>query len=140
MRNKIAKIIQKMRFLYYKMKGYNIDLTCQIERNLNLDRYNPSGIHIGKYTILTSNVTVLSHKLIPQKSRNKYIGEKVDTYIGDFCVIGIGSIIMAGVKIGDEVVIGAGSVVTKDIPSNSIAVGNPAKIIKGNIKMENIRL
>lgn len=35
--------------------------------------------------------------------------------------------------IGDEVVIGAGSVVTKDIPSNSVAVGNPARVIKSGI-------
>jgi len=80
------------------------------------------------------------HYLIPIKSEKKYIGKFVDTYIGDFCVIGIGAIIMAGVKIGNEVVVGAGSVVTKDIPSNVIVAGNPAKIIKENIKMENILL
>jgi maltose O-acetyltransferase len=34
------------------------------------------------------------------------------------------------VTIGDNVTVGAGSVVTKDIPSNSIAVGNPCKVIK----------
>ena len=38
--------------------------------------------------------------------------------------------ILKGVTIGDNVTIGAGSVVTKDIPSNSIAVGNPCKVIK----------
>ena len=38
--------------------------------------------------------------------------------------------IMPGVTIGDRVVIGAGAIVTKDIPSNSVAVGVPAKVIK----------
>jgi acetyltransferase-like isoleucine patch superfamily enzyme len=89
---------------------------------------------------VTSNVTILSHYLVPIKSQNKYIGEKCTTKIGDFCVIGIGAIIMSGVTIGNEVVIGAGAVVTKDIPSNSIAVGNPARIIKTNNQMESIRL
>ncbi|MDO5851801.1 MAG: sugar O-acetyltransferase [Methanobacteriaceae archaeon] len=52
--------------------------------------------------------------------------------IGDRCWIGANSIILPGVTIGDNVVIGAGSVVTKDIPSNVIAAGIPAKIIKEN--------
>lgn len=49
--------------------------------------------------------------------------------IGSDVFIGAESIILPGVSIGDKVVIGAGSVVTKDIPSNSVAVGNPAKVI-----------
>lgn len=53
------------------------------------------------------------------------------------CVIGVNSIIMPGVKIGNEVVIGSGSVVTKDIPNNCIAVGNPAKVIKTDIRVYN---
>ena len=37
------------------------------------------------------------------------------------------------VKIGDEVIVGAGAIVTKDVPSNCIVVGNPARVIKQNI-------
>ena len=140
MRNFFAKIVQRIRFFYYTFCGYNIHITSQLERNLNLDRYNPKGISIGKHTIITSNVTILSHRLIPIKSENRYVGEKVNTSIGDYCIIGIGAIILSGVKIGNEVVVGAGSVVTKDVPSNSIVAGNPARIIKKNIKMENIKL
>ena len=40
---------------------------------------------------------------------------------------------MPGVKIGSHVVVGAGAIVTRDVPSNSIVVGNPAKKIKGGI-------
>ena len=43
---------------------------------------------------------------------------------------GGGSIINTGVRIGNNVVIGSGSVVTKDIPDNSIAAGNPAKVLR----------
>ena len=50
--------------------------------------------------------------------------------IGDYVWIGGKSIILQGVEIGEGAVIGAGSVVTKDIPPYSIAVGNPAKVIK----------
>lgn len=47
--------------------------------------------------------------------------------IGDDCWIGAGAIICPGVTIGDRCVIGAGSVVTKDVPSDSIWAGNPAR-------------
>jgi acetyltransferase-like isoleucine patch superfamily enzyme len=50
--------------------------------------------------------------------------------IGNNCWIGAKVTVVAGVNIGDGAIIGAGSVVTKDIPAYSIAVGNPAKIIR----------
>jgi lipopolysaccharide O-acetyltransferase len=50
--------------------------------------------------------------------------------IGSNCWFGDRVFITQGVTIGDGVVVGAGSIVTKDIPSNSLAVGVPAKIIK----------
>ena len=51
--------------------------------------------------------------------------------------IGIRSIILPGVRVGNHCVIGAGSVVTKDIPDHSIAAGNPAKVIRGEISVIN---
>lgn len=53
--------------------------------------------------------------------------------IGSKCFIGVNAIVMPGVTIGDCVVIGSGSVVTKDIPSNCVACGNPAKVIRTGI-------
>lgn len=50
--------------------------------------------------------------------------------IGNDCWIGGGAIILAGVTIGDRTVIGAGAVVTGDIPADSVAAGNPARVIK----------
>ena len=44
--------------------------------------------------------------------------------------IGGGAIILPGVRIGENSVIGGGAVVTKDIPANSVAVGNPARVIR----------
>lgn len=49
--------------------------------------------------------------------------------IGNNVFIGFGSIILPNCKIGDNVVIGAGSVVTRDIPSNSVAAGNPCRVV-----------
>ena len=60
---------------------------------------------------------------------------KADTYIGKNCVIGVRSIIMPGLSIGNQVV--TGGVVTKNIHSNCIAAGNPAKILKENVNVQN---
>ena len=38
--------------------------------------------------------------------------------------------VLKGVTIGDNCIIGIGSIVTKDIPANSVAIGNPAKVVK----------
>ncbi|EGU56697.1 acetyltransferase (isoleucine patch superfamily)-like protein [Vibrio nigripulchritudo ATCC 27043] len=53
--------------------------------------------------------------------------------IGDNSWIGAGVIILKGVTIGKNVIVGAGSVVTKDIPDNTIASGNPAKVVRDNV-------
>jgi acetyltransferase-like isoleucine patch superfamily enzyme len=44
---------------------------------------------------------------------------------------------MPGVKIGDEVIVAAGAVVTKEVPANCIVAGNPARIVRTNIRMNN---
>ena len=50
--------------------------------------------------------------------------------VGNNVWIGGNVVVVPGVTIGDNCVIGAGSVVTKDIPANSLAVGNPCKVIR----------
>ena len=56
--------------------------------------------------------------------------EAIKIIIEDDVWVGAGSVITAGVRIGSGAVIGANSVVTKDIPSNAICAGAPAKVIK----------
>jgi acetyltransferase-like isoleucine patch superfamily enzyme len=127
-----ASVIQRFRYLRAKFKGYDIHPSVILERQINLDRLNQKGIHIGKNTLVASHVTILSHDHVKRVNDMPYL---TDTYIGENCLIGIGAIIMAGVKIGDQVIVGAGSVITKDVPSNTIAAGNPAKVIKTGIIM-----
>lgn len=120
---------------YYlkKMYGMHIGENCVISWKAHLDKsINPQGIYIGSNTWVLARATILAH--------DHCRGIKADTYIGDNSVIGISAIIMPGVCIGNQVVIGSGSVVTKDIPSYCIAVGNPAKVIKENIKVKDGRI
>lgn len=117
---------------FYLRKIYKMDIGngVIISYKANLDKsINPKEIHIGDFTWVLANSFILAH----DHSR----GIKTDTYIGSHCVIGISSIIMPGIKIGDHVVIGSGAVVTKDVESNCIVVGNPAKKIKEGVHLNN---
>ena len=114
-----------LRFFYH-MK---IEKNVKISYKANLDKsINPKGIHIGEYSWILANSTILAHDYC----RNL----KADTYIGKRCVIGMNAFIMPGVKIGNNVIVGSCSVVTKDIPDNCIVVGNPGKIIKEGILLD----
>lgn len=83
-------------------------------------------VDIGDDVTIT-NCTILAHDA-STKYDLKYsrVGR---VSIGSRVFIGFGSIVLPNVRIGNDVIIGAGSVVTKDIPDDSVAVGNPARVI-----------
>ena len=62
--------------------------------------------------------------------RNQGLEYAYPIVVGDNVWFGAGVQVMPGVTIGSNVVIGSGSIVTKDIPSNSVAVGNPCRVIR----------
>ena len=128
-----ANIFRKFRVFKYRLKGYDIPYSAIIEGSVLLDKLYPSGIHIGENTLVAGGATILSHDHCKRVGNNQPF--LVDTFIGKNCFIAVGAIILPGVKIGDEVIVGAGAVVTKDVPSNTVVAGNPAKIIRENIKM-----
>lgn len=133
----ISFIIQKIRFYLYRIKGFkNIENGVILESRLNLDKVYPEGIHILKGTLIASGVTILCHEHIKRNPSNSFLPWTTNTYIGKNCFIGINAMILPGVRIGDSVIIGASSVVTKNIPSNSIAVGNPAKILTKKVILD----
>lgn len=87
-------------------------------------------IEIGSHCLIGSQVKIFDadfHGIHPEKRSESGISQQVT--IEDNVWIGINSIILKGVTIGRNSVIGAGSVVTRNIPKNSIAAGNPAKVI-----------
>lgn len=129
----VATILRKIRIFLLKLRKYDVKYSTIIEGSVLLDKLYPRGIHIGANTLVAGGVTILSHDHCKRVGNNQpYL---IDTFIGKNCFIAVGAIILPGVKIGDEVIVGAGAVVTKDVPSNTVVAGNPAKIIRKNIKM-----
>ena len=90
---------------------------------------------IGEDTRLGANVTIADtdfHSLQPANRAghsHPSIGI-AEVSIGSRVLIGTNSIVLKGVTIGDNCVIGAGSVVTKSVPANSIAAGNPCRVLR----------
>lgn len=131
----IARIIQKVRMHSWRTKGYDIHPSTTLERNLNLDRLYPQGVHIGKNCMIASGTTILSHDHCKRVSSGELNPLLLDTYVGDRCFLAVNCTILPGVHIGDESIVGAGAVVTKDVPAHSIVAGNPAKVIRAGIRM-----
>lgn len=112
-----AKIL---RFFYPKHQSFTIDINTKIDGGLHLAHpYSTilNAASIGKNVYVNHLVTVGE-----KNGKRPIIGNNVELHAG--CIV------IGGITIGDNAIIGAGAVVTKDVPTNSIAVGNPARIIE----------
>lgn len=116
-----------------KYYGMEIGDDVRVSWKAHLDKsVNPKGIHIGSGARVLNGAMILAHDDCRRL--------KTDTWIGKDCLIGVRSIVMGGVSIGDSSLVGAGAVVTKDVPPNSVVVGNPATIIKTGIVLKKGRI
>lgn len=99
---------------------------------VSLEPYN---IEIGEDCMLSYDIEIRntdSHKIY-DKSTNKRINEGNSVKIGNHVWLGMRAVILKGVNIDDNSIVAAGSIVTKDVMSNTIVSGNPAKQIKENV-------
>ena len=95
------------------------------------------GLEIGEHCSIASGVHIYTHDsvrwAVENLEKNKGTGEHLDTApvkIGNNVYIGANAVILKGVTIGDNVTIGALTLVNRDLPSGSIAVGIPCKILE----------
>ena len=113
--------------------GMNLKVGDDVDFALGVVVTTKGGVTIGDRVLIGYRSQILSHNHQLPKDKGRIIDAGHDykpVTIGDDAWIGANCIILPGVTIGEGAVVGAGSIVTKDIPAFSIAVGNPAKIIK----------
>lgn len=111
--------------------GYNIELGENFYANHNLVILDCGKVTFGDNVFIAPDCGfhTAGHP-IDFERRNKGLEYAYPISVGNNVWIGAGVHVMPGVTIGDNVVIGGGSIVVKDIPSNSVAVGNPCKVIR----------
>ncbi|HSN47195.1 MAG TPA: sugar O-acetyltransferase [Flavobacterium sp.] len=110
--------------------GYNIVCGDNVYFNVNCVVLDGAPIKIGSNVFFAPHVQIYTANHPLEAESRKTLENALPISIGDDCWIGGNSVILPGITIGNGCVIGAGSVVTKDIPDNSLAVGNPAKVIR----------
>lgn len=128
-------------------RNQSFDPSLIIGKNCNIGQYTQitacnsirigNGLLTGKFVLISDNShggLSLEESYIPPNKRQ--LVSKGEVVIGDNVWIGDKASILAGVHIGDNVIVAANAVVTKDIPSNCIVAGVPAKIVKKLSKEE----
>jgi len=116
---------------FYCDYGYNVRVGNNFYANFNLVILDEAPVSFGDNVFIAPNCGfyTVGHPL-DATERSKGLEYALPISVGDNVWIGAGVSVLPGVTIGDNCVIGAGSIVARDIPSNSVAVGNPCKVIK----------
>ena len=128
---------------FYVDYGNHIYFGNNCEVNMNCTFLDDNRIVIGDNALIAPNVQIYT-AFHPTNARDRFGAPKADgsfefcktrtapVTVGNNVWIGGGAILLPGVTIGDNVVIGAGSVVTRDIPSDTVAAGNPCRVLRAN--------
>lgn len=116
---------------FYCDYGYNIHVGRNFYSNHNLVILDGAPVRFGDNVFIAPNCGFYTagHPL-EASQRNQGLEYARPITVGNDVWIGAHVCVLPGVTIGDNCVIGAGSVVTRDIPSNSLAVGNPCRVIR----------
>lgn len=116
---------------FYCDYGYNIEIGENFFMNMNCVILDEAKVKFGDDVFIGPNCGFYTacHPLDAER-RNRGLEYARPITIGNSVWLGAGVSVLPGVTIGDGCVIGAGSVVSRDIPANSLAVGNPCRVIR----------
>lgn len=117
---------QRRRWLQWRT-GIEIDETASISLSSRMIPGRPGGVSVGPESLIAFK-TLLD-------ARDALTGEVRPIRVGRRCFVGGGSMILPGVTVGDESIVAAGAVVFDDVPPRSIVAGNPARVVRSDIKV-----
>jgi len=115
-------------------KGASIGQNCKISSH----SFICEGVHIADNCFIGHGV-MFTNDLFPRATNpdgSQQTDEDwtlVETFVEKGASIGSNATILCGVRIGENALVGAGAVVTKDVPANTVVVGNPAKVVKSEL-------
>lgn len=126
---------ENIRPKYWKKCGVEVNGHFKVGFGVYFDAGNAEHIHIEDGVWIAAQCLLLCHK---RNLSDYHVGDDYnktpykikDIHLKRGCCIGMRSIIMPGVTVGEGAIIGAGPVVTHDIPPYTVAVGNPAVVLK----------
>ena len=115
---------------FYTTGGVDITVGRNVFINQNCTFYDLGGLEIADDVMIGPNVSIITsgHPLEPSQRRACVIAKPI--VIERDVWIAAGATIIGGVTVGENSVVAAGSVVTKDVPSNTLVGGNPARVIR----------
>lgn len=129
--------------------GCHTTIANNVFINFNFTVQDDARVTIGEHCSFGPNVTIVTpvHPMLPDERRElldcngtpRHMCYAKPVHIGHDCWIGANVVICPGVTVGENCVIGAGSVVTRDIPANSFAAGNPARVIRTITEADSMR-
>lgn len=126
-------IIKDRVYLDTEHEGGYIHIENDVYIGTGTTLFGHEGLEIGDHVLMAQNITLTPYSHIfddPDANIITQGGHSKKVIIGRDAYIGMGVCIMYSGDIGEGAVIGAGSVVVKPVPSYSVAVGNPAKVIR----------
>ena len=115
---------------FYTAGGQEINVGRNVFINQNCTFYDLGGLDIGDDVMIGPNVSLITsgHPIEPSLRHSITIGNPI--VIKRNAWIAANATIIGGVTVGENSVVAAGSVVTKDVPSNTVVGGNPARVIR----------
>lgn len=121
--------LNKFRVRWNRRRGVTIGEHVYIGLHCTIDNAYPEFVYIEDNVSLAGNVTVLAHSNPFVHFKNVVDSGVAPVVIKEGAWVADGAIILRGVTIGKNAIVSAGTVVDKDVPNNSMAKGNPMKIV-----------
>lgn len=115
---------------FFSACGLEIRLGKRVFINQNCTLYDLAAITLGDDVMIGPNVNIITtgHPLAPSERRDRLIAKPI--VIENNVWIAAGATLIGGITVGRNSVVAAGSVVTRDVPPNTLAGGNPARVIR----------